>query len=138
MLAQEAGEAVEPASEDVLAQAETAALEPGLRVVSGSSLPADEGEGEAIFTLSLSAPDSKPIVVLYSALEQEAKGGVDYRVSAGVAIFEAGEVSINISVPVIDDDLGEPNEAFKLFLTVDPDMAALKDREIVTVILDND
>jgi hypothetical protein len=40
--------------------------------------------------------------------------------SAGVAMIEAGELSVDVGIPVIDDDLAEANESFSLFLTVDP------------------
>ncbi|MEZ5934298.1 MAG: Calx-beta domain-containing protein [Alphaproteobacteria bacterium] len=146
VLAERESEPVQAVAGDIVTEqetppqaVETAAVESGLLpLLSGSSLPVDEGEEEAIFTLSLSEPASRPIVVLYSALEQEAKGGVDYRGTAGVATFEVGDLNVDVSIPVIDDDVAEPNESFKLFLTVDPHTATLKDREIVTVILDND
>lgn len=109
-----------------------------LPVLTGSSAPVDEDAGEAIVHLDLSKAAVKPVVIMYSVIERSAKNGVDYQDSAGVAVISAGDLGTEVSVPIINDDLAEPDETFELFLSVDPVALNLVNRRIVTIVRDDD
>jgi len=109
-----------------------------LPVLTGSSTPVEEGAGEAIVHLDLSKAAPKPVVIMYSVIERSAKNGVDYQDSTGVAIISAGKLGTEVTVPIINDDLAEPDETFELFLSVDPVALSLESRRIVTIVKDDD
>ncbi|MGI9491773.1 MAG: Calx-beta domain-containing protein [Geminicoccaceae bacterium] len=107
-------------------------------ILTGSSTPIDENGIEAIFRLRLSEATSKPVAVIYSVVDGAAKNGSDYQDTAGVASIDPGKLSVDISIPIINDDLAEPDEEFELFISVDPKTATLGRRSIKTIIRDDD
>lgn len=109
-----------------------------LPVLTGSSTPVDEGVGEAIVHLDLSKAATKPVAIMYSVIERSAKNGVDYQDSTGVAVISAGKLDTEVVIPIINDDLAEPDETFELFLSVDPMALSLESRRIVTIVKDDD
>ncbi len=90
------------------------------------------------FRLELSAVSDGPVVVIYTAMDGSAISGSDFQRNAGVLTIEAGTKTAEVTVPLIDDDLPEPDEEFRLFLSVDPKVVATGDRNILATIRDND
>ena len=76
--------------------------------------------------VSLSSPAGAPVSVDYSTADGTATGGLDYTVTSGSAangtalVFPAGMTSEVISVPVLPDNLVEPDETFTLNLLPNP------------------
>ncbi|AEY69608.1 hypothetical protein PEp14_00019 [Erwinia phage PEp14] len=70
----------------------------------------------AIFTVTLSEPSDKLVTVDYRTVDFTAKAPEDYTALSGRLIFEPGEVSKTVSVPVLDNEPGEPAERFILTL----------------------
>ena len=70
----------------------------------------------AIFTVTLSEPSAKQVTVDYRTVDFTAKAPEDFTALSGRLIFEPGEVSKTVSVPVNDNIAGEPAERFILTL----------------------
>ena len=98
----------------------------------------DEGGVVAVFKFELSKPANRPLVVLYAATEASAKAGEDFEAKSGVITFATGSDYAEVEVPIIDDDKGEENETFNLFLSGDPKSIAFGSRQIAATITDND
>ncbi|WP_041523840.1 retention module-containing protein, partial [Gilvimarinus agarilyticus] len=99
-----------------------------------------EGEGDAVFTLTLSEPSTETVTVAYQTADQGALAGEDYTAVQGVAVFAPGETSVTVSIPIIDDDIVEslPNPEFALLNLSSPTNAVLADAQGTLRIFDND
>lgn len=90
------------------------------------------------FNFELSRPSDKSVVLIYATLDDTAIDGEDYEAARGVLIIKAGQTEARIEARVINDDLSEEDEQLRLFLTVDPTVAMVKNREILATIEDDD
>ncbi|MBU3071703.1 VCBS domain-containing protein, partial [Aestuariicella sp. G3-2] len=114
----------------------------------GSNLPrinidfvyAIEGQGDAVFTLTLSEPSNSPVTVDFSTADLAAKAGEDYIATSGTVTFAPGETTATISVPIIDDLIVEsnPNPEMALVNLSNPSGAVLVDSQGTLRIFDND
>lgn len=81
----------------------------------------DTAASEAVFTVTLSEPGNRPVKVHFetadAAAGSPALAGLDHEATAGELIFEPGETSLVIAVPVFGDLLDEPDESFAVALT---------------------
>ena len=104
---------------------------------------ASEGAGEVRFAVTLDGPSGAEVTVGYETADPAgssdpvAEAGIDYESASGTLTFAPGEVSQTIRVPVIDDDLDEPDESFALVLS-DPRGATLGRGSALGTILDDD
>jgi hypothetical protein len=101
------------------------------------------GTTNAVFTVSLTGPSVEAFDVNYTTADTTAEdetGDSDYTATTGKLTFPANSAaSQTISVPVVGDTDDEPNEAFKVTLTLpDDDKADLGDAEGVGTIIDDD
>jgi uncharacterized delta-60 repeat protein len=55
-------------------------------------------------------------LVAYSTLDGSALASVDYEARSGTLLFQPGEASLSISIPLINDSVPEPDEAFSILL----------------------
>jgi ELWxxDGT repeat protein len=85
---------------------------PTLSIADVSQAEGNSGAVAAQFTVQLSAPSTEPISVRYSTANGTAVAGIDYTATAGTLMFEPGQTSQTISVPILGDRLGEPDETF--------------------------
>ncbi len=90
------------------------------------------------FDVTLSRASSHSVVLIYATIDETAVDGEDYRAARGVLVIEAGETEARIEAEIIDDDISEDMERLRLFLTVDPTIAVVKNREIIATIEDDD
>ena len=91
----------------------------------------------AVFTLSLSAPSGKPVIAFIETADNTAKAGIDYQsLSLGLG-FTPGQTSITASVPVIGDNLNEPNRSFFVNI-IDAENVTIADAQGVGTIVDDD
>jgi uncharacterized repeat protein (TIGR01451 family) len=72
----------------------------------------DTTRTNAQFTVSLSAPSGKTVVVCYNTLNGSALAGKDYLGISGVLTFPPGVTNLSLFVPVLGDTLSESNETF--------------------------
>src|SRR5262249_51688053 len=77
----------------------------------------DTGSVQAIFPVTLSCPTDHPVTVSYATAEGTATAGADYLPVSGILTFQPGETSKSVSVAVLGENLGEPDETFYLDLS---------------------
>lgn len=120
---------------------ETAVGEPpstnGNIMIDVSATPAREGE-TVVFDLRLSQPLERPLVIAYATIGGTAKDGVDFETQSGIVTFEPGDTSAEVRTPLFDDDAAEGQEQFWLYLSVDPSLAKLNERQVTAIIMDDD
>ena len=63
--------------------------------------------------------------------------GTDYTTTTATATIPAGQLCVNVTVPIIDDAVNEPTETFNVTLT-NPSNAVIGDGTGIVTILDND
>lgn len=90
------------------------------------------------FHIQLSRASKNSVVLIYATIDDTAINGEDYEAARGVLVIEAGDTEAWIEASVINDDISEEMEAVHLFLTVDPSVAVVKNRQIVATIEDDD
>ena len=97
-----------------------------------------EDAGPIGFDIKLSKPSESSVVLIYATIDDTAIDGEDYQAARGVLVIKAGQTDARIEASVIDDEISEEEERLRLFLTVDPNVAKVKNREIIATIEDND
>jgi hypothetical protein len=107
---------------------------PGLSV---NDVSVNEGAGQATFTVTLSTPSPTPVSVNYATANGTATAPADYTAKTGTLTFAPGEVTKNVSVPIVDDAVDEPNETYHLLLSAAAG-AAITDGDGLGTIVDND
>jgi chitinase len=85
--------------------------------VSVASAAASEEDGRLVFTVTLSAPSSRPVIVAFTTAGGTAAIGADFIGAAGTLTFAPGEISKTIEVVILHDEEAEVGEAFFLELT---------------------
>ena len=78
-----------------------------------------EGDGAIAFTVTLGrdASDSRQVTVDWATENGSATGGVDFTAATGALTFGAGVTEQTLSVSLLDDDLDEPDEDFRVRLS---------------------
>ena len=90
-----------------------------------------------IFTLTLSAPSENHVFADFSLTPGTASSNVDYLDVSNFASFPAGTVTTTIAVPVVPDNIFEPDETFSLNLS-DPTNGTIADGLGVGTITNDD
>ncbi len=75
-----------------------------------------ESEPEIVVTLERTGPVDPSLVVEYRTEDRTAAAGEDYVATSGTVVFEAGERSVNVRIPLLDDPVIEGDETFSLVL----------------------
>ena len=97
-----------------------------------------EGPGAALaFVVTLSGTAPYRVKVDYATSDGTATAGSDYTATSGTLIFERGETSKTISVPVLDDAHDDDSETLTLTLT-NPKRGMIVDGEAVGTIHNSD
>jgi hypothetical protein len=131
----------DPASATVMLidDPEDAAVEEVLVYVGGSPEAMGEG-GMVTVPVRVNAAPGADLTVAYALMPGTAEAG-DYRdEDGGEVTIASGEIMVNITVAVVDDNLSEEAEAFTLTLTsvtsADPDLqtAALNDEQVTATL----
>ena len=84
--------------------------------VTAANIAVPEGRGPASFELRLPSPHTTRIAVEWWTEERTASGGDDFMEGQGTVVFEPGEVTKTIQVPLVNDTVVEDNETFVLAL----------------------
>ncbi len=95
------------------------------------------GGSVAVFTVTLSGDLTEPLTVNFATANGTASSDVDFVATTGTVVFEIGEVTKTISIPILDDQVLEPDELFFLNLTASVE-GVLVSRQGRATILDND
>lgn len=75
------------------------------------------GTTNAIFTVSLSSSSNQTITVDFGTIDGTASAGSDYGPRSGTRIFNPGQISQTITIPVNGDTVGEADETFFIVLS---------------------
>ena len=87
-------------------------------IVTIGVMPPEVEEGtSAGFTIDLSEAASAPVVVGWETVDGSATAGDDYQGDSGTVTFQPGELSKNVSVLTLADDVPDPDETFSAKLT---------------------
>ncbi len=92
---------------------------PDIIISDASANEVDSGNtSNMMFSVSLSAESGRTVLLYYETSAETASTGSDYSHTSGTLTFSDGQVGPKyITVPVLGDNLSEPNETFKLNLT---------------------
>jgi hypothetical protein len=96
------------------------------------------GNTACVMTVSLDVPTTQTPVLEYSTVDFTAVGGVDYVTSGQFLAFQPGQMSQNVTIPVIGDTLPEIDESFFVRLSLAAPPALIGDDEGVGTIVDDD
>jgi Ca2+-binding RTX toxin-like protein len=88
---------------------------------------------QAVVTVTLSNTSYQPVSVNYATTDVTGIAGTDYTTTSGLLTFAAGEISKTISVPILNDNLNEANEAFTITLTAPTNASLFDDRATITI-----
>jgi 6-phosphogluconolactonase (cycloisomerase 2 family) len=108
--------------------------------LSVGDLTVTEGTGgtvNAVFTITLSAPQAAPVTVDFATADGTATAPADYATTSGTRTFPAGTVTQTVSVSIVTDGQPETAETFLLNLSV-PSGADIADGQGVATIADDD
>jgi hypothetical protein len=96
-----------------------------------------EGDGQAIITVTLSDLSAQTVTVEYATHEDSATAGIDYVATSGALTFNPGEMAKTFIVPIVNDEVKEPDEMVALVLN-NPNHGLLNITEAILRILDDD
>ncbi|OWY24595.1 T9SS C-terminal target domain-containing protein [Sphingobacteriales bacterium UPWRP_1] len=102
-----------------------------------NDITVNENAGTATLQICTSGVSGSPITVQYVTSNSSAIAGSDYTTTSGTATIPAGQTCVNVTIPIIDDNINEPTETFTVNLT-NPNNATIADPQGVVTILDND
>ena len=97
----------------------------------------DTGTADAAFEITLSEPTNVVASVVYTTNNNGASAGSDYTAVSATAVFQPGETSQTIHVPVTGDTADENDEGFYVYLSSGSN-AAVNSNYGYAVILDDD
>jgi len=102
--------------------------------ISISDITVVEGQNtNAVLTVTLNAPSSQQISVDYSTANLTALAGNDYTTTKGKLIFAANQTSKTIAIPILNNNLNEPNETFTLNLSNPINATLAKTKATITI-----
>ena len=97
-------------------------------------------EGQVLtFPVTLSRPltSAEEVTVVYATASESATAGEDFEAVEGQLTFVAGQITAGIQVPILDDDIFEGDETFRLFFEEITGAVPVA-TETQGIILDND
>ncbi len=96
-------------------------------------------DAEALrFDITLTPPPEQALTLIYTTMGKSALAEQDYVSTQGVLRIASGTEAASIDVPLLDDDLAEGDENVTLFVTTDPSVAHVGERQVEGTILDDD
>jgi ELWxxDGT repeat protein len=110
---------------------------PSISVGDATVTEGHAGTRSATFTVRLSTASDQPVTVAYATADGTATAGSDYQAASGTLTFAPGETSKSFTVLVNGDQLGEPNETFRVNLS-GPTNATVADGQGLGTILDDE
>ena len=87
---------------------------PGISI---GDISVEEQNSTAVFTVSLDAVSHLDVSFSYATSNGTAENDGDYLHTEGMGIIPAGQQSLSLEVPVVDDDEPEEEETFYMVLT---------------------
>jgi hypothetical protein len=84
-------------------------------------------------TINLNVPVDSQITVTYRYIDGSAVAGSDFSTPSNTLVFEPGEISKYIAVPIVDDGIDEGEEAFEIELVNAPGASLARTRHFVII-----
>ena len=94
-------------ADDFLVRSDASPPVPSLSIDDVTVLEGDAGTQDAVFTVSLSAASEQDVRVGFSTADGTALSGSDYVAVSGVLLFQGGETTQTIRVPIVGDAISE-------------------------------
>ena len=107
-------------------------------LIESTQISVAEDGGPAVIPVRLCASQNRQVTVDYETADGTALAGSDYTARSRTLTFPAGQQIRRIRVPIIDDDIDEPDEEFTVRLTGATNAALPDSSEASVTILDND
>ncbi|HEX2026668.1 MAG TPA: cell wall-binding repeat-containing protein [Nitriliruptorales bacterium] len=107
---------------------------PDLAISDGSAV---EGDASVVLFATLTEPMATPVTVDYETVDGTARAGSDYTAANGTLEIPVGGRSGEIRVDVLDDDMPEGNEMFRVVLS-NVQNAVLVDAQAEVLFVDDD
>ncbi|MEZ5325633.1 MAG: Calx-beta domain-containing protein [Verrucomicrobiales bacterium] len=96
-----------------------------------------EGAGSIEFTVELERVSDRDVTVDYATISGTAIAGADVDPAVGTLTIPAGDTTGTITVPILEDNLVEPQETFTVELS-NASEAGLQVLSAIGTIIDND
>ncbi|BCM88343.1 levanase [Abditibacteriota bacterium] len=112
-------------------------LIPSLKINDVQISEGNGGNKTALFTVSLSAPSGRIVMVNYMTANGTATAGSDYTSARGTLTFAPGQTSQSIAITLKSDTLLKPNESFKVELS-NSQNATIIDNFGIGLVIDDD
>jgi len=97
----------------------------------------DEDAGTAVFTITLSRASATPVTITFFTQSGTATAGDDFEAVTRTVVIPAGERTVQVSVPIVDDQSLEPNETFSVVITSTSANAVVVDGTGIATIVDD-
>jgi hypothetical protein len=110
---------------------------PSVSIRDATVTEGNTGTASATFTVTLSKASNAKVTVDYATADITATAGSDYRAGSGVVTIPAGQTSATVTVAIVGDRLGEPDETFAVNLSAAAN-ATIGDGRAIGSILDNE
>ncbi|BAY22674.1 YD repeat-containing protein [Calothrix sp. NIES-2100] len=118
----------------LIAQATTKVIAGTTPSISISDVTVIEGlNPNAVVTVTLSAPSTQTITVQYTTANGRAIALSDFSTVTNTLTFAANQTSKTISIPILNDNLNEPDETFTVNLSNPSNATLAKTQSIVTI-----
>jgi acetyl esterase/lipase len=96
-----------------------------------------EADGSVTLTLIRSGDLTKTATVGYSTSDNLARAGQDYTPEAGSVVFQPGETSKTITVPILNDTVPEPTESFNVVINAITNASFATSSATITIVDDD-
>ncbi|MEM6998893.1 MAG: Calx-beta domain-containing protein, partial [Pseudomonadota bacterium] len=103
-----------------------------------ASTSVNEATANAVISISINAVSGQNVSVNYATSNGTANAGSDYTSTSGTATITAGNLSTNISIPIINDTDDELNQTFTVSLSSPTNATIGSGCSNTTTIVDND
>ena len=97
-----------------------------------------ENAGQAVFTVTLSEISATPVTVNARTMDGSALAPADYANTTGLVTFAPGTTTQSFRVPVVNDDIAEPDETFTVRLYTASGASIADETGIATILDDGD
>ena len=108
------------------------------RQIRAIALPALEDEGFLPIYFRLTEPADRPVDITYETIAHTASAETDFAAKNGTVTIHPGDVSVELTIQLVDDDDIESIEMFRVRLSTDTSSARLTDEELMATVLDDD
>ncbi|WP_298516322.1 Calx-beta domain-containing protein [uncultured Kordia sp.] len=98
----------------------------------------NESDGTAFVSISIDSPSSSNIVISITTVDNSAIDPNDYTATTATATIPAGQLSVDVGIPILDDFTGEPTEDFTVNATVTSGNIANSNDSATVTIIDDD